>query len=284
MNEVQLPWRQMIPADRLHPGPDNPRQDPGDDLDGLAASIRKNGLLQPVAVWPAPDLGDGHYYIEDGWRRWLAMKDWATAIPAVVKPLQIGDNAHVRSIFTGLVTSAHSKPLNPIERAQAYGRLRDEFGLTQKQIGEQEGRHGSTISDHLLLLELTEDTQKRVADGSLSIGKAKQLVKRKRAADRRKKGGSGQTGAVWEPDWFTSKHPLFRKAAALCDLRAHNSRRRFGRTKTSPGACGECFETLIREDERLVVTATAQSAAAWHELAGATGTGSSAAEGVGIGA
>jgi ParB/RepB/Spo0J family partition protein len=276
MNEAQLPWRQMIAADRLHPGPDNPRQDPGDDLDGLAASIRKNGLLQPVVARPAPDLGDGHYYIEDGWRRWLAMKDWSTSIPAVVKPLQIGENAAVRSIFTALVTSAHAQPLNPIERARGYGRLRREFGFTQAQIGAQAGLSGSTVANSLALLELSEDTQERVAKGTLSVTDALRQVKRKRAADRRKKGGSGQAGAVWEPDWWTAKHPLYRKAAALCDLREHNSRRRFGRTANSAGACGECFETLIREDERLVVAATAQAAAAWHELAGANGAGSPA--------
>lgn len=269
---TQLPWRQMIATDRLHPGPDNPREKPG-NLDELRASIRASGLKHRILVMPALDIGDGDYRIEDGWRRYLAMKEEWASFPVEIRPLLPGENVHTRSILTGLVTSVHQRPLDPVEKARAYGRLRDEFGMTQAQIGAQVGLDGTTISDHLLLLELSEDTQQLVRKGLLSVGKAKQLVKRRRAAVRRKKGGSGQSGAVWEPDWFTARHPLARKAAALCDERGHNSRRRYGRGAGSfRGYCGECIESLIRADERLVTARTAEAAAAWHALQGAPGS------------
>ena len=239
MTTVQQPWRQMIAAGRLHPNPDNPGEDAPGDLAGLEASIRKNGLLQPLAVRPAPDKGDGHFYIEDGWRRWLAMKEWSTEIPAVIRPLRPGENAVRRNIITGLITAVHRRDLDPIAKARAFGRLRDELKMTQPQIAAETGISLSNVSNSLALLELSVDTQERVRDGKLPAGEALRLVRRRRAAQRRKKGGSGQTGAVWEPDTFTVKHPLARNAVVLCDARQHNSRRRLGRAGAFPGACGE---------------------------------------------
>lgn len=269
---AQLPWQQVVTADRLHPNPDNPRQDPGGDLADLADSIRSSGLRHRLLVIPAPDEGDGHFYIEDGWRRWLAVKDWMTLIPVEIRPALPGENIHVRSILTGLVTSAHQQPLNPVERAKGYGRLRDEYRLDQAQIARQMGLSVSVIAKSLALLELSDDTLERVRNGSLQVGEALNTVYRRRAAARRKKGGTGRTGAVWEPDWFTAKHPLARKAVVLCDGRGHNSRRRLGKAGHFPGACGECWESVIRADERVVVAATTEAAAAWRELAGESAT------------
>ena len=191
-----------------------------------------------------------------------------TLIPVEVRPAQPGENVHARSILTALVTSSHSKPLNSVERAEGYGRLRDEFGLTQAQIAHQTGLSVSVIAKSLALLELSADTLEQVRKGTLQVGEAQRLVGRHRAAARRREGGSGQTGAVWEPDWFADRHPLARRAAALCDGRGHNSRRRLGKSGRFPGACGECWESVIRADERIVIAATAEAAAAWHELAG----------------
>ena len=265
MADTQLPWRQMIASERLHPNPDNPREDPG-DLTGLAGSIRKNGLLQPVVARPAPDIGDGHYYIEAGYRRWMAMREWSSQIPAVIRPLQRGESPVRRNLITGLVENIHRRDLDPIEKARAFGRLRDELKLNQQQIAAETGLDSSTVSVSLALLELSDDTQERVRRGTLTVTEALRLVKRRRAAQRRKKGGPGRTGAVWEPDWFTAKHPLARKAAALCDAREHNSRRRIGARGQYPGACGQCWESVVREDERLVTAATAEAAAAWRAL------------------
>ncbi len=262
---TQLPWRQMIATNRLHPNPDNPREEPG-GLGELRGSIRSAGLKHRILVIPAPDIGPEDYRIEDGWRRFLAMKDEWASFPAEIRPLLPGENIHTRNILTGLVTSVHQKPLDPVEKARAYGRLRDEFGMTQAQIGAQVGLSPSVIAKSLALLELSDSTLERVKSGLLPAGEALRLIQRKRARDRRKKGGPGQAGAVWEPDWFTARHPLARKAAALCAERGHNSRRRFGAAGSFPGYCGECIESLIRADERLVTARTTEAAAAWHAL------------------
>jgi ParB family transcriptional regulator, chromosome partitioning protein len=263
--KTELPWRQMIAVDHLHPNPDNPRSDFG-NLAELEASIRAQGLKQPLLVTPAPELGSDRYYIEDGERRWRAMKAWNTEIFAIVAQLRPGQGLSVRNIVTALVTDVHKLNLGPMEKAVAYGRLRDEFGMNQMEISRQVGTSSSTVANSLALLELSDDTQERVRKGLLQAGEALRLVRRKRAAARRKRGGTGQAGAVWEPDWFTAKHPLARKAASLCDGRGHNSRRRLGAFGPYPGACGECWESVVRADERLVVIATAEAATAWHEL------------------
>jgi ParB/RepB/Spo0J family partition protein len=261
-----MPWRQRISVERLLPNPDNPRVD-AEDLDELEMSIRTAGLKQPLLVVPAPDKGkegENWYYIEDGWCRWMAMRGWNTEIECIIRPLQPGENIHERFLSTALITDIRKKSLNPIERAQAYGRLRREFGMNQVEIGKMVGLSTSTITNSLALLELSEDTQRRVARGSIQVNDAMRLVRTQRARNRRKKGGSGFMGAKWEPDWFTSTHALANKAVALCNKRDHNNRRRIGAKGKSgfPGACGQCWESVIRADQDLVneVEADAQPA------------------------
>jgi ParB/RepB/Spo0J family partition protein len=257
-------WRLMIPVDRLHPNPDNPRTEPG-DLDELRESILASGLQNPILVRPYPSQ-DGHYYIEDGWRRWLAMQDVWTAMPAVIRPPRQGENSHVRSILTALLTSVHDKPLNPMERARAYGRLRTEFGMSMTDIAKATGQSPSTVSYSVILLELAPASQEKVASGVLPVGEAIRILRRERKAERRRKtGGSGRAGAVWEPDWLTVTHVLAMDAEARCDTMQHNLRRRIGRKGAYQGACGQCWEAVIRKSERDEVTATAEAAAKWHQ-------------------
>lgn len=260
----RMPWRQMIPVDRMLPNPDNPRGDPG-DLDELEESIRTAGLKHPLLVVPAPGKGkegENWYWIEDGERRFEAMKGWNTEIQCIIRPLQTGENIHERFLSTALITGIQRQTLNPIERAKAYGRLRAEFGMNQVQIGKMVGLSTSTITNSLALLELSEDTQRRVARGSIKVDDAMRIVRTQRSKDRRRRGGSGQMGAQWEPDWFTSTHALAPKAVALCNKRQHNNRRRIGAKSGFPGACGQCWESVIRADQDLVneVESDAQTA------------------------
>jgi len=256
----------MIPVDRLLPNPENPRKSDLGDLRALEKSIRKRGLKQPLLVTPAPDKGgrdNVFYYIEDGWRRWLAMSEWNTEIPCIVIPPLAGMASAERFLLTALVTSVHRLDLTPVDRARAFGRLRDEFGMDQVRIAEEVGVSVSTVSNSLLLLELAPDTQERVSrgpedkrPGTIQVQEAVKIVRRRRAIERRKKGGSGRAGAQWEPDWFTAKHPLAYKAASLCDRREHNSRRRLGAGHGYPGACGQCWQSLIETDYEQVLLAS----------------------------
>jgi ParB family chromosome partitioning protein len=235
------PWRQIIAPDRLHPGPDNPREDPG-DIPALTASIRRHGLKHPVLV--VPRGGESQEFdIEDGWRRWLAMRDWMTGIPCVVMPQLPGERRPVRAIFTALVTDAYRKDLNQIERAKGFQRLQKEFGFTATEIAGQIGMSVSTVTNALMLLELAPETQQAVAEKKISATEVGGLLRRYRAKQRRKL-GKQPIAPKWEPDWFTPQHALAKQAGELCDRREHNMRRRIGKV-----ACGQCWESVIRRDQ-----------------------------------
>lgn len=260
--EDRLPYRQVIPVDRLIPDEENnPRKKPSARaLRELEASIREVGLKQPLLVVPAPDVGgetETFFRIEDGWRRFLAMKDWATGIPCWVYPPMAGENRSLRTIITALATDAHRESLAPIDRARALGRLRDEFKIDSvRELARRTSLSESVVSDSLLLLELAPATQERLWRGpddkrtnTIQIGEAKRLVKQQRRSERRRRsGGTGRAGAVWEPLFLTKGHPLAAAAARRCDKLGHNMRRRLGRAGKYEGACGQCWSYVIRED------------------------------------
>jgi ParB family chromosome partitioning protein len=244
---MQAPWQQMIQVSRLHPNTDNPRKDPG-DLAGLAASIRESGLKQRIIVRPAPDLGPDEFYIMDGWRRYLAMRDGWTAIPAEVQPYLSTDPAR-QDVIIALITDIHDKHLNPMERAQGCGQLRD-LGMSASEISRVTGMHVSTVTNGLALLEFTDEDQARIASGELPVSEALKIIRRIRRIRRRRQ-GLPDRGTHWEPDHFTGKHPQARIARAMCDAREHTARRRLGSV-----ACGQCFEDAIREDQSKIIEAT----------------------------
>lgn len=241
-------YEQLIPVDHLHPNPDNPRLEAG-DVTELAASIRKLGLLQALLVRPAPELGPGEFWIEAGYRRWVAMRAIGyTAVRCHVRaPEFVPADALKRNLMVGLIENIHRENLDPIEKALSFGRLRDECHLSLAEIARESGFHPSTVSTSLALLELAPKAQEDVRSGKLGTGQALKIVRRHRRTERKKKfGGSGRVGAVWEPDWFTRNHPLSGKAEAMCDARGHNNRRRRG------GACDHCWDEAIRADQRII--------------------------------
>lgn len=257
-----LPWRQTVPVSRVRPDPRNIRDGDLGDLDGLEQSIRKHGLKQPILVRTLPD-GSGDFALLDGERRFLAMKDWNTEIPAVIiRPIP-GTDVRMDTVITGLITDVHKRALNPIAKAKAFDAIRTGYGeepLTQNQIGEIVGLSGSSVSTFLSLLELTQDSQARVLlpvenPRHLPVNQAIRAVRAQRARDRKKAGGTGKAGAVWEPDWFTFRHPLANQAMRLCDSRDHNSRRRLGAKGGFAGACGQCWQSCVEQDYEKVLKA-----------------------------
>ena len=149
-----------------------------------------------------------------------------------------------------LVENLQRADLNPMDKAEAMGALRKK-GYTATRIAERVGLSMSTVSYYLSLLELDLKSQEAIRSGALSAADGVGAVRRVRKRDRAKAGQPAR-GAVWEPDHFTSQHPLARKARAMCDAREHSMRRRVGKL-----ACGECWETVIRADERKVAEALA---------------------------
>jgi ParB family chromosome partitioning protein len=159
---------QQIAIDSIDPNPEQPRRvfDP-EELRGLADSIRRHGVLQPVVVRRAGP----RYELVVGERRWRASREAGlSAIPAVVADLE--DRARLE---VALIENIQRSDLNPIELAHAFRALA-ETGATQEQIGERVGLDRSTVSNHLRLLELPTEVQADVEAGRLSAGHAKALL------------------------------------------------------------------------------------------------------------
>lgn len=243
-----------IPLDHLHPNPRNPRKQAG-DVTGLVASIRQVGLLTALTVSPAPSFGPGHYLIEAGFRRWTACR-LAGLQDAMCKVRDAAPGeGGAPKIVIAIIENVHRENLSAIEEAQAYGTLRDEYHYTQAQIAELTGRDTSTVSTHLALLDLTVESQELVRSGKVSVTDAVGAVRQERKRQR-KKVGLKPVNVGWEPLWFAKTHSLASKARVMCDARGHNNRRRLDGV-----ACGQCFETVIRDDQDIVRTAAMEALA-----------------------
>jgi ParB family chromosome partitioning protein len=141
-----------------------------EDLADLEASLRVNGLLQPVTVRPAPS-GNGYELIA-GERRFRASQrlGW-TEIPAIVK--EIGDK---ELLTLALVENLQRADLNPIEEAEGYQQLMSTFSLTQQETADIVGKDRSTVANMLRLLGLPASVRRQVREGALSLGHARALL------------------------------------------------------------------------------------------------------------
>lgn len=158
----------------VHPNPFQPRrQFDEEELGGLAASIKENGLLQPIVVRPAGNRrGADRWELVAGERRWRAVTrlGWKD-IPALVR--DVDDRT---LLVLALVENLQRTGLGAMEEAEGYQQLLDEFGLSQKQVAEAVGRDRSTIANMLRLLQLPASVRRLVEDGSLSAGHARALL------------------------------------------------------------------------------------------------------------
>lgn len=226
---------------RLKPHPLNVRADLG-DLAELAASIKAQGVLQPIVVEPHP-MRHGEFVILAGHRRFAAAK--LAGLDEV--PITVRDSGGpTKAIEAMLVENLQRTDLNPMDKAEAMGKLR-ERGYSNTAIATAIGLTDATVSTYLALLELDKPSQAKVRNRELAAASAVSAVRKVRAR-KRAAGGLGPNGTklTWEPDHFTDRHPLARKAHELCTAREHNLRRQLGKT-----ACGQCWETVIRADERV---------------------------------
>lgn len=139
-----------------------------EELEELAASVRVHGILQPIVVRPS---GDG-YEIVAGERRWrAAVLAGLATVPAVVR--QVGE---LESLALALVENLQRQDLNPVERARAYRRLSQEFGLSQQEIARLVGRSQPAVANALRLLSLPQDVLEAVEKGELSEAHARLLL------------------------------------------------------------------------------------------------------------
>jgi ParB family chromosome partitioning protein len=159
-----------LPVETIHPNPRQPRRrfEP-EATAGLAASIRLQGVLQPVIVRPR---GEGGYELIAGERRWRAAREAGVpTLPAVVRQADDRD-----TLLLGLVENVAREDLSPIEEARAYASLIDEFELTLADVADRVGRSKSGVSNRLRLLELPDDVLWMIARGELTEGHARAVL------------------------------------------------------------------------------------------------------------
>jgi len=155
---------------RLTPGPYQPRSHFNEDnLVELSASIKEHGVIQPILV---REESGGRYAIIAGERRWRAAKmAGLTSVPIIVKNVTSS-----QALELGLIENIQRQDLSPIEEAEGYKRLVEEFKHTQDALAKLLGKSRSHIANLMRLLTLPEDVKTFIADGQLSVGHAKMLV------------------------------------------------------------------------------------------------------------
>jgi len=155
--------------EQIEPNSEQPRTRFEDSaLDELAASIKANGIVQPVVV----RLRGVGYQIVAGERRWrAAQRAGLHRIPVVVR-----DVPDEKLLELALIENIQREELNPIEEAKAYRKLIDSIGLTQEAIAERVGRERSLIATALRLLKLPDEVQALIEEGKLSAGHGRALL------------------------------------------------------------------------------------------------------------
>lgn len=163
------PSSSEVPIKSVRPNPFQPRKVwEAAEVEELAASIREQGLIQPIVVRKS---GDG-YQIVAGERRFRAYQQLGKeTIPAVVR--EVDDRAMLE---VALVENLQRKDLNPMEKAQAFKALIDRFRLTHEAVSTRLGLDRSTVTNFLRLLDLPEMIRDAVSRGTISMGHARCLV------------------------------------------------------------------------------------------------------------
>ena len=159
-----------IPLHRVEPNPLQPRRqfDP-EALQALADSIQEHGMIQPLTVREIPG---GYYQIIAGERRWRAARlAGLQEIPVLVVE---ADDRKVMEL--ALVENLQREDLNPMEEAQGFRTLMEEYGLTQEETAQRVGKSRPAVANALRLLSLSDDLAEMVRNGTLSPGHARALL------------------------------------------------------------------------------------------------------------
>jgi len=164
--------QRRVSIEFLHPNPRNPRrQFAATELDELAASIKERGIIQPIAVRPAPGAS-GSFEIIAGERRWrAAQRAGIHDVPVVV--LDVSD---AEALELAIIENVQREDLNPLEEAAGYQALGDEFKYGQDEIAKIVGKSRSHVANMLRLLKLPQAVQACIRSGELSAGHARALI------------------------------------------------------------------------------------------------------------
>jgi len=170
LDKVRL--SKSVPIDHIQPNLHQPRRHFDDEsLSDLVASIRQQGVIQPIVVRRVGDTPNA-YEIVAGERRWrAAQRARLHEVPVTVKEL-----SDMEALEIALVENIHREDLSPLEEADGYRRLMEEFGHTQEVLAKALGKSRSHIANMTRLLTLPDEVKRMIEDGSLSAGHARALI------------------------------------------------------------------------------------------------------------
>lgn len=198
--ELQDSLRALV-LDTIQPNPYQPRTVwDQQELEGLAQSIKANGVIQPIIVRPTQT----GYELIAGERRFRAAQLASlTTIPAIVR--QATDE---QLLELALIENIHRTDLNPIERAKAYQNYLAKFSLTQAEVAERLGENRSVVANHLRLLDLPKEIKQMLVAGQLSMGHARAILALPTDQLRRKLANRAMAGrlSVREVERLVRKH------------------------------------------------------------------------------
>jgi ParB family chromosome partitioning protein len=168
-----------VPIDKIIPNPHQPRHNINPDkLEELAHSIAEHGLIQPLVVTQVDDT----YQLIAGERRWRASQlAGLTTLPVIIK-----ETSPQQMLELAIVENIQRADLNPLEEAEAYAQLMEEFGLTQEAVAERIGKSRTAVANTVRLLNLPELIKDALASGQISEGHARALLSLKKQRDQLK--------------------------------------------------------------------------------------------------
>lgn len=164
---------QLLPIYKVEPNPDQPRQSfDEEELEALADSISVHGIIQPLTV---RELPTGYYQIIAGERRWrAARKAGVSEVPAVI--LEADDR---KAMELALIENLQRQDLNPVEEAQGYHTLMEEYGLTQEETAKQVGKSRPAVANALRLLSLCPEVMEKLRKMEITAGHARAILQLK---------------------------------------------------------------------------------------------------------
>jgi len=162
---------QQVPIDQIEPNPQQPRTTMDESaLEELAASIIEHGIIQPLIV--AYDIESGKYTLVAGERRWRAAQLAGLSMVPVIER----NVTEQGQLELALIENLQRTDLTPLEMAEAYRQLADNFSLTHEQISERVGKSRTSVTNTLRLLNLPDQVRKSLAEGLITEGHARALL------------------------------------------------------------------------------------------------------------
>ena len=204
-----------LPVNAIHPNPRQPRKRfDSEGANGLAESVRAQGVVQPVLVRSRPA---GGYELIAGERRWRAAREAGLkTVPALVRDADDRD-----TLLLGLVENVARENLSPVEEARAFAMLLDEFGLALGEVAERIGKSKPAVSNRVRLLELPEDVLGVIERKQLTEGHARAVLavpdhdRRRRLAREIVRKGMSVRAAERAARWAGAKKKPRRQAVRL---------------------------------------------------------------------